>query len=214
MSIMKTFKFFRIGIQYDNVSNCRDNSYHFCYFFLFAVLLLSVVTWQAMAAPTIEPLEAVSGSVNTFATNFFKVKINSLHYFSVVSVPVVPISSSSSSCSFCSSSSSCFCCSYFFIVFFVFFLLFFFLFLLFLFLHRLLRVLSAFLLLPVPVFSRLHFLRAVPGLLVLFVAPLRLHLLPGIHVIPLQPELQPMFFHFFPVVRVVLVFPPPPLHRK
>ena len=72
-----------------------------CYF---AVLLLSVVTWQAMAVPNFwnfldlwnqdEPLKAVSRSVNAFATNFFKVKINSLHLFVV---PGIAISFSSSS---------------------------------------------------------------------------------------------------------------------
>ena len=76
-------------------------------FCLTAVLLLSVVTWQAIAAPSTNPSDPVN--YDFFSTNVFKVNINSLYPFpvSVAFVPVGNILSSFSSCSFRSFSFSC-----------------------------------------------------------------------------------------------------------
>ena len=60
-------------------------------------MLLSVVTWHAIAAPSTNP----SVPMNLFSTNVFKVNINSLHPFPVVSVALVPVGNILSSFSSC-----------------------------------------------------------------------------------------------------------------
>ena len=72
--------------------------FFFFLIFLFAVLVLSVVTWQAIAAPTTESSEAVNERNVTFLADFYMVIIIVLYPFFVISVkfvPVAPVSSSS-----------------------------------------------------------------------------------------------------------------------